>query len=207
MNTQLRSYAGWCVPNSSDAPLNNRVGRILAHSKTLMFSIDMESWAGVEETPGVVSLTVVSPARGECRMTLAGPAGTEVRVRLYDVAGRLVSTVYEGTLAEESTGIVWDGMDSDGHRAASGVVLREGRRERRARVLEGRLPQVVGSTARAGSPALHANSISTTPGPALRPVPAVHAASSRRTPQRAPRQRRRRRRIHRRTTPYGRRRR
>ena len=121
MNAQLRSYAGWCVPNSSDATLNNRVGRILAHSKTLMFSIDMESWVGVEETPSVVSLTVVNPARGECLMALTGPAGAEVALRLYDVSGRLVATLFDGKLPDGGTNVAWDGTDSSGHRAASGV--------------------------------------------------------------------------------------
>ncbi len=121
MNAQLRSYAGWCVPNSSAAPLNNRVGRILGHSKTLMYSIGLEAYVGVEDPASVVSLSVANPARGECRMALSGPAGTEVTVRLYEVSGRLVATVYEGSLPEGGADVVWDGTDSTGHRAASGV--------------------------------------------------------------------------------------
>ena len=121
MNEALRGYAGWCVPNSSAAPLNNRVGRILGHSKTLMFSIELESQAGVDELPSTISLSVVSPARGECSMAITGPAGAEVTVRLYDVSGRLVATVYEGMLPEGGASVVWDGVDSSGHRAASGV--------------------------------------------------------------------------------------
>jgi len=121
MNEALRGYAGWCVPNSSAAPLNNRVGRILGHSKTLMFSIELESNVGVEDQASVVSLSVASPARGECRMSLNGPAGTEVTVRLYDLSGRLVATVYEGRLPAGGDRAVWDGTDTSGHRAASGV--------------------------------------------------------------------------------------
>jgi flagellar hook assembly protein FlgD len=121
MNAQLRGYAGWCVPNSSAAQLNNRVGRILGHSKTLMYSIELESHVGVEDQTSVVSLSVASPARSECRMSLTGPAGTEVTVRLYDLSGRLVATVYEGRLPEGGDRAVWDGMDSSGHRAAAGV--------------------------------------------------------------------------------------
>jgi hypothetical protein len=121
MNEALREYAGWCVPNSSSAPLNNRVGKILGHSKTLMYSIGLETYVGVEDPSSVVSLSVASPARGECRMSLTGPAGTEVTVRLYDISGRLVATVYDGRLPEGGDRAVWDGRDSSGHRAASGV--------------------------------------------------------------------------------------
>ena len=121
LNAQLRSYAGWCIPESSDAVIGNRVGRILGHSKTLMFSIELERDTGVEEVPSTISLSVASPARGECSMAIAGPAGTEVTVRLYDVSGRLVATIHEGKLPEGGTNVVWDGADSAGNRAASGV--------------------------------------------------------------------------------------
>ena len=121
MNTLLRSYAGWCVPNSSAALLNNRVGEILGHSKTLMFSIELESCVGIEDQVSVISLSVTNPARGECHMSLNGPAGTEVTVRIYDLSGRLVATVYEGRLPEGGDRTVWGGTDASGHRAASGV--------------------------------------------------------------------------------------
>ena len=125
MNYELRDLAGWCVPDSSDAPLGNRVGRILSHSKTLMYSIERE-WehedpSGIDEGGSTVSLAVTTPARGECRMAVHGPAGAEATVIIYDVAGRLVSTVYEGPLVEGGTVVVWDGADSSGNRVGSGV--------------------------------------------------------------------------------------
>jgi len=121
MNEALREYAGWCVPNSSASEFNNIVGAILGHSKTLMYSIGLENWVGVDEAGSAVSLSAANPGRGECVMALAGPAGIEVAVRLYDVSGRLVATLYEGSLPEGGARIVWDGEDSTGHRAASGV--------------------------------------------------------------------------------------
>ncbi|HYW67964.1 MAG TPA: DUF6689 family protein, partial [bacterium] len=72
MNSALRDYAGWCIPNSSASEANNIVGQILGHSKTLMFSIDLESWVGVEEAASAVSLSIANPARGECVMALSG---------------------------------------------------------------------------------------------------------------------------------------
>ena len=54
-------------------------------------------------------------------MTLTGPVGAEVTVRLYDVSGREVASVFRGRLPEGGARVVWDGTDSSGHRAASGV--------------------------------------------------------------------------------------
>jgi hypothetical protein len=121
MNALIREYEGWCIPNSSAQALNDRVGRILGHSKTLMYSLDMLTWVGVDEAPTSVSLSPWKPARGECRMGLMGPAGSAVTVRIYDLAGRLVATVYEGVLPDGGDVVVWDGRDSSGHSAASGV--------------------------------------------------------------------------------------
>ena len=122
MNYELRYHAGWCVPDSSNAPVGNRVGGILAHSKTLMFSIELE-WdaSGVDEDGGAVALAVTTPARGECLMAIYGPTGAEVELSVYDVAGRHVAAVYEGALPQGGTAAVWDGRDSAGNRVASGV--------------------------------------------------------------------------------------
>jgi hypothetical protein len=124
MNSMIRSHAGWCIPDSSDDPQGNLVGHILAHAKTLMYSIGLEAgivFTGIEEVPSTVSLAVTSPARGECSISLSGPVGTEVAVRIYSVSGRLVATVYEGQLPEGGETIVWNGVDSGGRPVASGV--------------------------------------------------------------------------------------
>jgi hypothetical protein len=124
MNSMIRSHAGWCIPDSSDDPEGNIVAHILAHSKTLMFSIGLEAgivFTGIEEVPSTVSLAVTSPARGECRMVLSGPVGAEVAARIYSVSGRLVATVYEGRLSEGGETIIWNGIDSGGRPVASGV--------------------------------------------------------------------------------------
>lgn len=124
MNAAIRGYAGTCIPDRSDAILGNRVGRILARSKTLMFSIQLE-WdetsVGDAEIPSTISLSLVNPTHGECRMFLAGPAGTDVTVRVFDVSGRLVTTVYDGPMPEGGADVLWDGADSAGNRVASGV--------------------------------------------------------------------------------------
>jgi len=125
MNSILRDHAGWCVPESSDdEEMGNLVGKVLAHSKTLMHSIELESgeiFAGIDDALAAIALSVTSPARGECVLALSGPVGTEVRVSIYSVSGRLVATVFEGKLPEGGETVVWNGLDQTGRPIASGV--------------------------------------------------------------------------------------
>ncbi|MCK4408979.1 MAG: T9SS type A sorting domain-containing protein, partial [Candidatus Eisenbacteria sp.] len=123
MNGMIRSHAGSCIPDSSDDPLGNMVAHILAHSKTLMYSIGLESGAaftGIDAFSSI-SLAVVNPGRGECTLVLSGPVGAEVAARIYSVSGRLVATVFEGTLPEGGETVVWNGLDQTGRPTASGV--------------------------------------------------------------------------------------
>jgi flagellar hook assembly protein FlgD len=48
-------------------------------------------------------------------------ASYRVLVRVYNVAGRLVATPFDGELPPGSHLITWDGNGGDGARAASGV--------------------------------------------------------------------------------------
>jgi hypothetical protein len=123
MNGMIRSHAGWCIPDSSDDPLGNVVAHILAHSKTLMYTIALESgepFTGID-TLTSIALSVTSPARGECVLALSGPVGAEVAAHIYSVAGRLVATVFEGWLPAGGETVVWDGFDQTGRPIASGV--------------------------------------------------------------------------------------
>ncbi len=123
MNGMIRSHAGWCIPDSSDDPLGNVVAHILAHSKTLMYSIELESgepFTGID-TLSAIALSVASPARGECVLALSGPVGIEVAVSIYSVSGRLVATVFEGKLPDGGETVAWNGLDETGRPIASGV--------------------------------------------------------------------------------------
>lgn len=127
MNNDIRGWAGTVIPNISDGPGGNLAGEMLSRSKTLMFSL----WflvppSGVpgDGSPGTdLSLSCASPARGECAFELAGPVGARVAVKLYDVSGRLVRTLFDGLLTTGSRALVWDGTDDDGRAVASGVYL------------------------------------------------------------------------------------
>jgi len=125
MNSILRDHAGWCVPDSSgNEELGNLVGKVLAHSKTLMHSIELESgetFAGIDDASALVSLAVTNSVSGECTLSLSGPVGAEATVRIHSVSGRLVSTVFDGRLSEGGETLVWSGLDKSGRQTASGV--------------------------------------------------------------------------------------
>jgi hypothetical protein len=133
MNAELRTHEGWCVPDSSNAAVGNLVGKILAHSKTLMFSIE-EEWGhpftGVVEPSGEVALASINPARGKCRMLLTGPPEARATVDLYDVSGQHVAKLYDGPVPAGGAAVVWDGRDSVGDRVASGVYFARATTER-----------------------------------------------------------------------------
>jgi len=62
-----------------------------------------------------------NPARGavtiDLRLRSAGPA----RVRVYDVTGRLVARLWDGTAPAGLLPVLWDGLDLAGRKAGSGV--------------------------------------------------------------------------------------
>jgi len=78
---------------------------------------------GVTEIPLAFGLRPCypNPFRGGTSMQLALPAPAETSVRIYSPAGRLVRTLHDGQLRAGAHTLTWDGMDSTGRRAASGV--------------------------------------------------------------------------------------
>ncbi len=127
MNSNIRTLAGWRIPNSSESPYGNIAGKLLSVSKTLMFSLDLlivpPRGAGFDVESGRLALAAPSPVYGECRMQLAGPAGTHAVASIYTVSGRLVTTLFDGELDGGSHELVWDGRDDTGRKVASGVYL------------------------------------------------------------------------------------
>lgn len=121
----IREMAGYAIPNSSIDPEGNVAGDFLARTKTLMFSLDL--LVGTGERPdadgigSALSLSLANPAYGECRMALSGPQGVRAVARVYNAAGKLVRTVFEGNLSAGTTEIVWDGLNDASTGVASGV--------------------------------------------------------------------------------------
>jgi len=126
LNAILRDHSGWCVPDMSDDPdFGNLVGKILAHSKTLMHSIELENgelFTGIGDGTGEVFLAATNPSsRGQSEFTLTGPVGADVVLKLYSVSGRLVDTLFDGKLMGGERKLAWDGTDSAGRPVASGA--------------------------------------------------------------------------------------
>lgn len=62
-----------------------------------------------------------NPSRGETRIGYSLPQAGELSIRVFDVAGRGIATLLEGTRAAGSGSVQWDGRKSDGSRAAPGI--------------------------------------------------------------------------------------
>ena len=62
-----------------------------------------------------------NPFRGQMRFTLRASPGTPARVELFDVAGRRVRTLWEGSLAGTELELAWDGRDEAGRGTAAGL--------------------------------------------------------------------------------------
>ena len=79
------------------------------------------------EGPGsrvMLSPAAPNPFRGSSTLTLTVFApGAHARVRVYDVSGRIVTTLTDRELAPGRHDLTWDGRDTSGARVASGVYL------------------------------------------------------------------------------------
>ncbi|MBK8233235.1 MAG: hypothetical protein IPK72_22315 [Candidatus Eisenbacteria bacterium] len=62
------------------------------------------------------------PNRGEQRIEFGLSQGGAVDLAVFDVAGRRIRVLLDGTLLGPGRhGVTWDGRDDRGHRIASGV--------------------------------------------------------------------------------------
>lgn len=65
-----------------------------------------------------------NPFRAGAAITLSLPRPvTHARLAVYDVTGREVALLHEGSLAAGTTPFDWDGRDAGGHACAAGVFL------------------------------------------------------------------------------------
>ncbi|MDD5720196.1 MAG: C25 family cysteine peptidase [Candidatus Krumholzibacteria bacterium] len=64
-----------------------------------------------------------NPCNPQTTLGLVLPAGGAVRLTLYDVRGRLVRVLVDGTLPAGSHHVVWDGRDQSGQPVGAGVYL------------------------------------------------------------------------------------
>lgn len=62
-----------------------------------------------------------NPTAGSTRIGFQVPVSTNVEIKIFDVSGREVNTIADGTFDAGSHSVNWDGRDSAGHAVASGV--------------------------------------------------------------------------------------
>ena len=75
---------------------------------------------GVDVRPLVVTAQP-NPLRGATRIEYVLPAATDAHLRVYDVHGRLVRVLAEGTLPAGTGAVTWDGRDASSQPLAAGV--------------------------------------------------------------------------------------
>jgi hypothetical protein len=81
--------------------------------------------AGPGDVPAVTSLTGVRPNPFNPATTVHFELAREGRVvvRVYDLSGRLIRTLADGMRPAGTQAVAWDGIDSEGRSASSGVYL------------------------------------------------------------------------------------
>ena len=68
-----------------------------------------------------LALAGANPTSGDTRLALDLPRDGNVRVNVYDVAGRVVRTLFDGWQSAGRHAIVWNGRDASGSAAAAGL--------------------------------------------------------------------------------------
>jgi hypothetical protein len=69
----------------------------------------------------VLSQNVPNPFNPKTNISFEMPARGHAEVSIYNVAGRLVTTLYDGEMTAGPHDLTWDGTDAQGNLAASGV--------------------------------------------------------------------------------------
>jgi hypothetical protein len=101
VRTAVWTEADICVPGP--CPVSGLDGRELA------------AVLGVRAAP--------NPFTGSVALWVSGPKGTAARILIFDAAGRLVRTAWNGTLTGHTFAVSWNGRDDSGREAPAGVYL------------------------------------------------------------------------------------
>lgn len=102
------------------------VGAAVGSNGTILHTVTGgESGAEVAQTERDGGLRLLAPVPNPFSRTVqvgyAAPAGSPVTLGVFDVAGRLVRTLYRGSAEAGLECVVWDGSDASGRRAAPGM--------------------------------------------------------------------------------------
>ena len=78
---------------------------------------------GPEHAAGPSLMATNNPGRGRIVFRIANPLGGPSRLTVFDIAGRRISTPFEGMIKGQEATVEWAGVDDRGVRVAGGVYL------------------------------------------------------------------------------------
>jgi Immune inhibitor A-like, MAM domain/FlgD Ig-like domain len=88
------------------------------------------SVTGVPPTPAgpvpILTLAGPNPFRGRLALSLAAKTGDPARIQVFDAAGRLVRTLFDGPAPAARIEAAWDGKDGTGRPTAAGLYFLRG---------------------------------------------------------------------------------
>ncbi len=119
---------GWLI-RSDEVTLNtarrfdSRENSVAANRPTLTISYSGPLGIGDEEAGRGIGLGSPRPnaSAGPVSVGFVLPSGGRIRLEVRDLAGRLVTTVLDGSCAPGPHETVWDGRDLGGYRVAAGI--------------------------------------------------------------------------------------
>ena len=62
-----------------------------------------------------------TPFRGSTQLEISIPSSRRAALRIFDPAGRVVRTLFDGEMGAGHRSIAWDGRDAAGRPVASGI--------------------------------------------------------------------------------------
>jgi flagellar hook capping protein FlgD len=82
----------------------------------------------------LLALRGSNPFRGALNVSIHAAAGTPAEIDLFDVSGRRIARIWEGTLPGDLD-LTWDGRDAQGQQTASGLYFLRARVGKETRVV------------------------------------------------------------------------
>ncbi len=120
LNTTIDYYLWakdrWLAPNTGCDPVGAPSGTSYYRFRVQPIGVNEQVLSGVVFAPAFAN-----PVRGSALMSFSIPAPTRVRLVVYDLCGRLVRTLCDGTMKSGTYDLRWNTVDDHGQIAAAGV--------------------------------------------------------------------------------------
>ena len=113
---------------------DSAIGEIVEYAETIDFTSDMIEGDGFNTMPLSreartapeeynLSDAYPNPFNPTTSLIFSIPSDGQMSLSIYDMTGRLVSTLIDGYLKEGYHNVTWDGMDSNGNAVSSGMYI------------------------------------------------------------------------------------